>query len=80
MTSEREHPGPDPFVGWVQAAITAHSPGGGPGAVNVAWQCYQQLRSIYHATPASNGPAAAYRNPAHYQARILLTSAARRAA
>jgi transposase len=36
-----------------QAKINHCLDPGDPGdEVNVAWQCYQQLRSIYHATPA----------------------------
>jgi transposase len=36
-----------------QAKISACLDAGDPTAeVNVAWQCYQQLRSIYHAAPA----------------------------
>ena len=36
-----------------QAKITACLNAGDPnGEVNLAWQCYQQLRSIYHAAPA----------------------------
>ena len=36
-----------------QAKISHCLDAGDPHAeVNVAWQCYQQLRSIYHATPA----------------------------
>jgi transposase len=37
-----------------QAKISHCLDAGDPGdEVNVAWQCYQQLRSIYHATPAT---------------------------
>jgi len=37
-----------------QARLTRCLQAGDPtGAVNVAWQCYQQLRSIYHAGPAT---------------------------
>ena len=37
-----------------QAKINHCLDAGDPGdEVNVAWQCYQQLRSIYHATPAT---------------------------
>jgi transposase len=37
-----------------QAKITACLNAGDPqDEVNVAWQCYQQLRSIYHAAPAT---------------------------
>jgi len=37
-----------------QAKITRCLQHGDPdGEVNLAWQCYQQLRSIYHATPAT---------------------------
>jgi transposase len=36
-----------------QAKITACLDAGDPtDEVNITWQCYQQLRSIYHATPA----------------------------
>jgi transposase len=36
-----------------QAKITACLNAGDPtDEVNITWQCYQQLRSIYHATPA----------------------------
>jgi transposase len=36
-----------------QAKITACLNAGDPTEeVNITWQCYQQLRSIYHATPA----------------------------
>jgi transposase len=36
-----------------QAKITACLDAGDPnGEVNLTWQCYQQLRSIYHAAPA----------------------------
>jgi transposase len=37
-----------------QAKINHCLDAGDPGdEVNIAWQCYQQLRSIYHATPAT---------------------------
>ena len=43
-----------------QAKITACLDAGDPTAeVNVAWQCYQQLRSIYHAAPAKGREIAA---------------------
>jgi transposase len=36
-----------------QAKISrCHEAGDPSNEVNIAWQCYQQLRSIYHATPA----------------------------
>ena len=43
-----------------QAKLTACLDAGDPREeVNVAWQCYQQLRSIYHATPANGRQIAA---------------------
>ena len=43
-----------------QAKITACLDAGDPSdEVNVAWQCYQQLRSIYHAVPAKGREIAA---------------------
>jgi transposase len=43
-----------------QAKITACLDAGDPrDEVNLAWQCYQQLRSIYHATPAKGREIAA---------------------
>jgi transposase len=43
-----------------QAKLTACLDAGDPAVeVNVAWQCYQQLRSIYHATPAKGRQIAA---------------------
>ena len=43
-----------------QAKITACLDAGDPqDEVNVAWQCYQQLRSIYHAVPAKGREIAA---------------------
>jgi transposase len=43
-----------------QAKITACLEAGDPtDEVNVAWQCYQQLRSIYHAVPAKGREIAA---------------------
>jgi transposase len=43
-----------------QAKITACLDAGDPdGEVNLTWQCYQQLRSIYHAAPAKGREIAA---------------------
>jgi transposase len=40
-----------------QAKISAGLNAGDPqDEVNIAWQCYQQLRSIYHAVPAKGPP------------------------
>src|SRR5215216_559721 len=37
-----------------QAKISRCLDAGDPrDEVNIAWQCYQQLRSVYHATPAT---------------------------
>jgi hypothetical protein len=43
-------------VGRLDAALTAGDP---DWQVSIAWQCYQQLRSIYHAASANDGAAIA---------------------